>query len=391
VNFFQDETERRREFPVVENGIFLGHAGVTILPRRAADAIKGYAEASCHRHQEFGEVLRDVARTRSLCATLIGAHPDEIALLGPTSLGLSLFANGLDWRPGDEVLYYGDDYPANVYPWADLASRGVATKELCPKVAGDITPELVEAAVSPRTKLVALASCHYLSGRRIDVGAIGRMLKSKGILFSLDAIQTLGASPADVEFVDFLSADAHKWMLGPMAMGIVFVARRNFEKCRPTLLGAWNVKSPDFLAQREIVFEDTARRYEPGVLNIAGMYGMKASLEMLLGFGLEKIHSGILANRDHLENRLNSLGFEFLSPRADDPMRSGILTARHPTAENDAIFLKLEQQGIVASLRTNRDGQKWLRFSPHFYNTLNEMDQVADVVLGALARSGTAD
>lgn len=391
MNFFHNETERRREFPVVEKGIFLGHAGVTILPRRAADAIKGYAEASCHRHQEFGEVLRDVARTRSLCATLIGADPDEIALLGPTSLGLSLFANGLDWRPGDEVLYYGDDYPANVYPWADLTSQGVVTKELCPKASGDITPELIEAALCPRTRLVALASCHYLSGRRIDVAAIGRMLRSKGVLFSLDAIQTLGASPLDIEFVDFLSADAHKWMLGPMAIGIVFVARRNFEKCRPTLLGAWNVKSPNFLAQKEIVFEDTARRYEPGVLNIAGMYGMKASLEMLLDFGLEKVHSEILANRDHLENRLSLLDFEFLSPRADDPMRSGILTARHPIAKNDAIFLKLEEEGIITSLRTDRDGKKWLRFSPHFYNTLNEMDQVADVVLGALTRSGAAD
>lgn len=384
MTFFRDEAERVSEFPVVQNGIFLGHAGVTILPRRAVDAMKAHAEASCRQHQEFGDVLRDVARTRSLCAKLIGADDDEIALLGPTSLGLSLFANGLDWRVGDEVVYYGDDYPANVYPWTALASRGVVPRGLRPKEAGLITADLVEAALTPRTKLVALASCHYLSGRRIDVAAIGSMLRSRGVLFSLDAIQTLGASPLDVEFVDFLSADAHKWMLGPMAMGIVYVARRNFKKCRPTLLGAWNVKSPDFIAQKEIVFEETARRYEPGVLNIIGMYGMKASLEMLLEHGLEKIQSGIFGNRDYLEKKLDSLGFEFLSPRAGDPMRSGILTTRHPTVESSRFFSKLEEAGVVASLRKNKTGEQWLRFSPHFYNTTDEMERVFETVRSAM-------
>lgn len=380
MRFFKDEAERRREFPVVENGIFLGHAGVTILPRRAADAIKAHAEASCHRHQEFGEVLRDVARTRLLCAKLIGAHADEIALLGPTSLGLSLFANGLDWQAGDEVLYYGDDYPANVYPWTALASRGVVAKPLVPDQPGRITPELVEASLTARTKLVALASCHYLSGRRIDISAIGGMLRSKGVLFSLDAIQTLGAAPLDVEFVDFLSADAHKWMLGPMTMGIVFVGRRNFEKCRPTLLGAWNVKSPDFIAQNEIVFEETARRYEPGVLNIAGMYGMKASLEMLLEIGLENVQSGILESRDFLEEKLDHAGFEFLSPKANDPMRSGILTTRHPSVDSGTIFSRLEAAGVSASLRKSHCGKSWIRFSPHFYNNINEMTRVVEIM-----------
>lgn len=382
---FCDESERIREFPVVKNGIFLGHAGVTILPRRAVDAMKAHAEASCLQHQEFGSVLRDVAQTRAVCAQLINASADEIALLGPTSLGLSMFANGLDWREGDEVVYYGDDYPANVYPWTALISRGVVPRSLKPGKPGLITPELVEAAITPRTKLVALASCHYLSGRQIDVGAIGRMLRSRGILFSLDAIQTLGASPLDVEFVDFLSADAHKWMLGPMAIGIVYVARRNFKILYPTLLGAWNVRSPDFIAQREIVFEETARRYEPGVLNIAGIYGMKASLEMLLEQGLENVQARIFENRDYLERKLEMLGFEFLSPRSGDCMRSGILTTRHPDFESARIFSSLEKAGVVASLRKDHAGEKWIRFSPHFYNTTTEMERVSEIVASALS------
>jgi selenocysteine lyase/cysteine desulfurase len=380
VSVFATEGERCREFPVVENGIFLAHAGVTILPRRAADAMSAHAQASCRHHQEFGDVLRDVAQTRAVCANLIGADASEVALLGPTSLGLSLFANGLNWAPGDELLYYGDDYPSNVYPWMALQDRGVVIRPLRPNVAGGITPELVEEALTPRTRLVALASCHFLSGRRIDVDAIGRMLQARGVLFSLDAIQTIGAAPISVKYVDFLSADAHKWMLGPLAIGIVYVAKRNFEICRPTLLGAWNVKSPDFVAQDEIVFEETARRYEPGVLNIAGMYGMKASLEMLLEVGIDRVQASILDCRDFLESCLSEMGFEFLSPRADDPLRSGILTARHPVTESARLFAALEAANITASLRSNRAGEKWLRFSPHFYNTRSEMSRVANVL-----------
>lgn len=380
MTLFADESERRRAFPIVEHSIFLAHAGVSILPRCAADAMCAHAEASCTRHQEFGDVLRDVARTRAVCASVIGGNADEVALLGPTSLGLSLFANGLDWVPGDELICYGDDYPANVYPWTALASRGVVIKRIVPSVPGRITPELVAEALTPRTKLVALASCHFLSGWRIDVDAIGKLLRDRGVLFSVDAIQTVGSAPLSVEHVDFLSADAHKWMLGPLAIGIVYVARRNFEICRPTLLGAWNVRSPDFLAREEIVFEETARRYEPGVLNIAGIYGMKASLEMLLATGLDRVEEAILDARDYLQGLLREKGFEFLSPDEHEPLRAGILTARHPRLESRELFAKLEAGGVTASLRTLRDGSRWLRFSPHFYNTREEMTRVAGLL-----------
>jgi len=379
MSLFTEEATRLAEFPVASESIFLAHAGVTVLPRRSADAMSAHAMASCRHHQEFGDVLRDVARTRAVCASLIGATSAEIALLGPTSLGLSLFANGLDWNQGDELVCYADDYPANVYPWTALAARGVIIRYVRPTVLGQITPELVESALTPKTRLVALASCHFLTGWRIDVEEIGRLLHSRGILFSVDAIQTLGAAPLSVEHVDFLSADAHKWMLGPLAIGIVYVAKRNFEICRPTLLGAWNVRSPDFIAQEEICFEETARRYEPGVLNIAGMYGMAASLDMLLGFGIDRVQAAILDVRDHLETSLRELGFEFLSPNADNPLRSGIVTARHPRIPAPTLFAALESANIVASLRSTRNGDQWLRFSPHFYNTRAEIDRVTSV------------
>ena len=381
---FGSEAERLERFPVAKSQIFVAHAGVTPLPKCAADAMISYIRASCEDHQEFGAVLRDIDATRKLCADLIGADKSEVALLGPTSLGLSLFANGITWREGDEVVCYYDDYPSNVYPWMALASQGVKIRQLRPERPGHITPELVERELSSRTRLVALASCHYLSGWRIDVDAIGEGLHKRGVLFSVDAIQTLGAFPFSVRFVDFLSADAHKWMLGPMAIGIVYVARQHFELCRPTLLGSWNIHSPQFLAQETMKFHETAQRYEPGVLNVAGVYGMKASLEMIEATGLGTISAAILDVRDHLHGLLEHMGFEFLSPSREESLRSGIVTARHPRIAPNVLFSTLEREKITASLRMARECGEWLRFSPHFYNTRAEMERIADVLQGAL-------
>jgi len=382
---FASEEDRLQAFPVARERIFLGHAGVTALPRSAADAMHAHITASCENHQEFGDILKSIASARATCARLIGADRDEIALLGPTSLGLSLFANGLTWKPGDEVLYYGDDYPANDYPWTNLQRQGVVAKKIPTPEIGRITPEAVEAALTSRTKLVALASCHFLTGWRIDVDAIGRLLKDRGVLFSLDAIQTAGAFPVSVEHVDFLSADAHKWMLGPLAIGIVYVKRERFAECAPTLLGAWNVKSPNFIAQDAIAFFETAQRYEPGVLNLTGMFGMKASLDLLLGIGIERVAGAILAVRDELQAGLAEMGFGFLSP-TDSPLRSGIVTCRHPQKSGPALFAALEAASVTCSLRNSRDGVDWLRFSPHFYNTGDEIRRVLDVLRREIGR-----
>ena len=384
MNSFSSEAERLKSFPVAKKRIFLGHGGVTALPACAAEAMKSYIDSSSEDQQEFGGVLKEVAHTRADSADLLGVSAEEIALLGPTSLGLSLFANGIDWKSGDEVVVYGDDYPANVYPWLNLQGRGVAIKWLKTESLGKITLESVEAVLTPATRLVALASCHFQTGWRIDISAISTLLRKRGILFSLDAIQTLGAFPTPAREVDFLSADAHKWLLGPLAAGIVYVAKEHFETCRPTLLGSWNIKSPDFLAQRTIEFEEGGRRYEPGVLNVAGIYGMRASINLIRKQGIPSISALILERRDRLEAGLEGLGFEFLSPRSHEPLRSGILTTRYPAKDPAELITILDQSSISASYRKTRDHGFWLRFSPHFYNTIEEIDRVLDVLSEAI-------
>lgn len=379
---FASEADRLAEFPVARDSIFLAHAGVTILPARVAKVMQDYLHEACTRMQEFPEAWRATNDTRAIAAQMLGAKASEISLLGPTSLGLSLVANGLDWKPGDEVVCYQDDYPANVYPWTDLARHGVIVKLLKPEAPGAITPELVEAALTPNTKLVALASCHFLSGYRILIDDIGRMLRARGVLFCLDAIQTLGAFETRVDYVDFLSADSHKWMLGPMAAGVVYVREEVQERLRPTLLGSWNVRSPNFIAQSEIAFERGGRRYEPGVLNVAGILGMKAGLELLLEKGIPQVSEQLLRLKAKIVSGLAPLGFHFIGP-TEGPNASGITTAWREDGSGppvDKIVEHLSSLKISPSLRYDRAGKAYLRFSPHFYNTEAEMDRVIQAI-----------
>ena len=382
MSLFSSEADRLAEFPIAQESIFLAHAGVTILPRRVTKVMQEYLEESCLRMQEFPEAWRAVNECRVVAAQILGAKASEISLLGPTSLGLSLVANGLDWQPGDEVVCYQDDYPANVYPWTDLTRHAVVVKRLKPAAPGAITPELVESLLTPKTKLVALASCHFLSGYRIKIDAIGQMLRARGVLFCLDAIQTLGAFETRVDHVDFLSADSHKWMLGPMAAGVVYVREEVQERLRPTLLGSWNVQSPNFIAQEEIAFEKGGRRYEPGVLNVAGILGMKAGLELLLEKGIPAVSDQLLRLKARLVQGLEPLGFRFLGPTGG-PNASGITTTWRGEGQWPdlaRIFDHLTAQKISPSLRYDRAGKAYLRFSPHFYNTEAEMDRVVAAI-----------
>ena len=382
----RDEDLRQREFPVCAQKTFLAHAAVCPLPRVAVDALVNHAHAAATAGpDDYVVALKQIRAARETCAALLpGSTPEEIALLGPTSLGLSLFAGGLDWQPGDEVVYYADDYPANVYPWTDLARRGVVPRALRPERPGEITPEVVAAALTPRTRLVALASAFFLTGYRIDVDAIGRMLGARGVLFSVDASQTLGALPLAVEQGDFLSADAHKWMLGPLSVGIVYLKRSRFETLRPILLGASNVRSPDFIAQEEIRFLDTAARYEPGVLNLGPILGMQASLELLRAVGPQVVAARIGGLAGRLAAGLGELGFEPAGPVAG-ANASGILAVTHPRAEMPEVFRRLQENRVTASLRHDRAGKGYLRWSPHFYNTEEEIDRVVALVHGFLA------
>src|SRR6266568_2601631 len=375
-----NEPLRQLEFPVVRDKIFLAHAGVCPLPRRVSDSIRHYAALCTQDDQETFWPAQQMRRSRELAGRLLSARPEEIAFVGPTSLALSFVAAGLNLRRNDNVLIHFDDYPANVYPWMALAERGVEVRLLNTRELGHIRPMDVLGQVDEQTRLVALASCHFVSGYRIDLNAIGQALHQRNILFCVDAIQSLGAFPTTVEQIDFLAADAHKWLLGPCAAGIFFVRKSLQELLHPTVFGWHNVRCPNYVAQEEMVFRADARRYEAGSQNLLGLAGLSAALELVLEIGIENIAAELLRKRALLVPALKNKGYSVLHAEAPPPNAGGIVTFYRDGADMAALYAKLEAAGIKTSLRSDRAGREYLRLSPHFYNTDTELQRVLDCV-----------
>src|SRR5436190_7188661 len=373
-----NEELRRREFPVVEKKVFLGHAGVCPLPRRVAEAIGHYALNCTQGDQEALLPLFRIQQTRELAAKILNAKAEEIAFVGPTTLALGYVANGLPFRKRDNILIYHDDYPSNVYPWMALAERGVQVRLINVRELGKIRAIDVQGQVDENTKLVALASCHFISGWRINIPAIGKFLRERKILFCLDAIQTVGAFPTTVEHVDFLAADAHKWLLGPCAAGIFYVRKEVQEVLEPTVLGWNNVRCPNFVAQEQIAFQSGAHRYEAGSDNLLGLVGLHSAMEMLLEVGIDNIAAELLRKRAWLVPAIQEKGYTVLQPTAPPENASGIVTLFKAETDMKELHAKLEAAGIFTSLRSDRAGQQYIRLSPHFYNTDEELKRVIE-------------
>ena len=233
--------------------IFLAHAAVCPLPRRVAEAMRDYAARATQGDQEETMPAAQIQKcARPGRGRLLHAQAEEIAFVGPTSLALSFVASGLPWRKGDNFLFYFDDYPSNVYPWTALAERGVEARLLNVKEYGRIRAIDVIGQVDEQTRLVALARTILRRVFVLTLDAIGKALRERNIFFCVDGIQTVGAFPTNVEYVDFLAADAHKWLLGPCGAGFFMCENRCRQNCGPSVYGWHNVRCPNFVAQEHL-------------------------------------------------------------------------------------------------------------------------------------------
>jgi selenocysteine lyase/cysteine desulfurase len=374
-----NEELRQHEFPVAKDKIFLGHAGVCALPRRVAQAMCDCASGAMLGDQE-AFVMHRIGDARKAGAKLLACQPDEVSLVGPTSLGLSFVAAGLNFRRGDNILIYHDDYPSNVYPWMALAGQGVQVRLLNTRSLGAIRPVDVMGQVDENTRLVALASCHFISGHRLEYEAIGKFLRERGILFSLDAIQTLGAFPTTMEHVDFLAADGHKWLLGPCGAGLLYVKGDLQEKLNPPVYGWHNVRNPDFIAQEKIEFRAGAAKFEAGTHNLVGLVGLLTALELILEIGVDDIAAELARKRAWLVPALQDRGYRVLNPDPKPDCAGGITSLFLPGKDLAPLHHRLADAGVIASLRTDRQGQNYLRLSPHFYNTDAELRRVLEML-----------
>lgn len=366
----------REDFPVTQQWIYMNHAGVAPISRRVSRSVNGLLRDVAQNGMAGASKWERVCgRTRALAARLIGADPSEIAFLKNTTEGILTVANGLPWRPGDNVVVADRDFPSNLYPWLNLESRGVETRRV-PEVEGRIPTGRLFSAVDRRTRLLSISSVQFASGFRHDLKTVGDFCRQHDLLFFVDAIQSLGALRFQAaEFgIDFVSADGHKWLLGLEGAGVFYCARRAMKRLGIANLGWASVVNPmDFLSYDTTPLPD-ARRFESGTLNTAGIYGLKACFELIEEVGPEAIESRVLMLTDRLCSGLEAHGFHVVSSRSPGE-KSGIVTVRHPDFTAHALLERLSKRGIVAAVRGGG-----LRLSPHFYNTEKEVDVVLETL-----------
>ena len=280
-------------FPVLKHWDFFNHAGVAPLPHAVANAMRAYALQA-----ETGAYLgsnwyHDVDALRTSAAALMNATPDEVAFVKNTSEGISIVASGIDWQWGDRIVTTAVEYPANVYPWMEQArSRGcvlVQVPEETDAAGARHVPveKILDAAADQRTKLVSLSHVQYASGQRMDLAKVGEFCRRRGVLFCVDAIQSLGVLPVDVKAmnIDYLSADGHKWLLGPEGAGLFYCRKELIERTRPVLIGWMNVIDAKDYGSYDYTLRPDAGRFECGTHNVPGLLALRASLDLLRALG----------------------------------------------------------------------------------------------------------
>ncbi len=367
----------RSLFPLTKQFIYMNNAGIAPMSERGRAAIEALMEQLTRRPYPGGLAGAEADRLRSSIAELVGAEAETIGLVRGTAHGLSLLAQGLDWRKGDNVVGARGEYPANVYPWMSLAERGVEFRMAEP-VQGRITPDAVLSLVDDRTKVVALSHVEFWNGYRVDLQRIGHELDRLGIIFAVDAVQSAGALRLDLSRlpVDFLAAGAQKWLLGPLGIGFCYCRPELLRRLRPVLIGMGTVKRDTEYFDYDFDLCETARRFEESSISVLDMAAFQASIDLMLEIGPETIERRVLDLASSLAQGLADRGYDIVEPWPRKPEESsGIVSFRRPGSMPAEVVRDLNAARVVG--RAHSD---FVRLSPHFYNTPQEVERVLDVL-----------
>lgn len=353
------------DFQLDDKIIYLNHAAVAPWPQCTLRAVEAFARDNATLgSKHYPQWLETENRLRERLRALINApSTDDIALLKNTSEALSVVAFGLDWKAGDNIVSSNEEFPSNRVVWEALDREGVSLRQ------ADLhSAETPEAAlftqVDERTRLIAISSVQYASGLQLDLQRIGEFCRRHGILFCIDAIQSLGAVQFDAQacHADFVMADGHKWMLGPEGLAVFYCRAELREKLNLYQYG-WHMTDAyvDF-NRRDWRPADTARRFECGSPNMLGIHALEASLALLQEHGMATIEKRVLANSRLLIDAIDaSPSLELLTDTAPG-RHAGIVTFRHRTHDNETLFKRLTENGVMCAQRGGG-----IRFSPHYY------------------------
>ena len=359
------------EFPLDPELAYLNHAAVAPWPRRTAEAVQAFAEenitrgAADYKHwmaheQQLREQLQDFINAPSV---------DDIALVKNTSEALSMVASGLDWRFGDNVVSSNEEFPSNRIAWEAQKRYGVEFREVNLHV--DDPEAALIAACDENTRVMTISSVQYGTGLKLDLTRLGHFCRENNILYCVDAIQSLGSQPMDVQAIDadFVMADAHKWLLGPEGIAVFYTSAKRRYELKLQEYGWHMIQQMGDYSRREWRPAASGRRFECGSTNVLGAYAFSASLSLLHEIGMDEIQRMVLANSEYTMQTLEQIdGLTLITPREDE-RRAGIVTCRLEGRDHTELHQQLMARQVICAPRGGG-----IRFSPHFYTPRERID-----------------
>ena len=325
--------------------------------------------AADHTSNGFDPAWRDdIERVRAQVAWLVGSQPANIAFVQNTSFGISIAANGIDWQHGDNLVIPAREFPSNYYPWLNLADRGVELRTVAAPD-GNAQIDAIAAAIDGRTRAVTVSAVQYSNGHRYDLAALGQLCRDRGVVFVVDGTQAVGALmiDADAAAIDVLAVSSHKWMLGPPGIGFIHVSDRALDVIRPSVVGWLSVADP-FAFDYRLDLPPSAKRFEPGTENVIGTVGLGGTISLLEEFGPAWVEQRVLHLTDQICQEVAARGFEVHSPRSGGHA-SGIVIFSKTGVDPARLHARLAAAGVKCAVRAGG-----IRFSPHYYNTIDEID-----------------
>jgi len=365
-------------YPVNRQLIWLNNCGTVPAGEHIKEAqaryLAGYAqEGVFSRVAPYADTL---ARIKVLLSGLLNCLPREVTLVHHTAEGMLFVSQGLDLGPGDEVVLLENEYPSNVYPWRNLASKGVRMVAVPPGEHPDQFIDELSRRLTPRTRVVSLSAVHWCTGMPLPLTRVGELCRERGITFVVDGAQGVGHQPVDPhrDGVDYMAFSAWKWLMGPLGLGGFFVARDKLEDLQPAFWATGSVVDDEtYLPYRDELKPD-ADRFILSTPNFGDWVYFLAALKFLDAIGFERARQRILELNAYLAAGLSDKGFTVLSDRFPE-YPTGITVCRKTGLDAAALVGQLKAQGIVVAARLGS-----LRLAPHIYNSFSQLDRVLDIL-----------
>lgn len=364
------KNEVRQLFPHLQTGkIYFNHASIGPLASPIVQKLNDYLfERSVSPIKNFNTFVRASIGAKELLGKLINANPKRIAWVDNVSNGLNVLAQGLEWKAGDRIILNDLEFPSNVYPFQNLKSYGVEI-DFVKSRDGKILLEDLEKAITPKTKLLSISAVQFLSGFRAELKSIGELCRKYNIIFAVDAIQAVSAVNIDVEEmkIDFLAGGSQKWLMALQGLSYIYLTEELQNRINQKHLGWLSVKNPFDMLNYEQDLNDNADRFQNGTMNAIGITALYESLKLFNSFGFENLEKSVIDNSVYLIEKLNELGITPFVNSDDKNILSGIVSFK--TENSQQLFEELNDQNILGELR-----EGYIRFSPHYYNTKEEID-----------------